>query len=340
MKLDKIAVIAIIACAVVVIGEYVVYSSDYFEYSADAEFDGSNITYSVSSSGSNQYSVITLDNGDFAPSTSIYIYSDDTYSEYIDIAKKSGVEGHDQDYCIDQLIRNLKIRCITDVTVCNNEKLTSVISDDLASPTDKILIVFSYALPSTIYTGTSGDPILQWIDNGGRLYWIGSEIGKYYSTDTELRTVDNNQELFFGVECINNEGSGEAYEAIDTNNLTYGLSLKNNSTKFGLDINLLSNAYAAGFTDGTYSSISFVKHGNGMICVMAGDYRYYQSDDCSQVIAAGLSYCTKIIEIDSGSITRTTHTDIVIVPDWSDNAYIYAYIGGYYTVYGEAIYAI
>ena len=336
MKIDKLVVLAVILCSVVLIGELTAYGPNTHNYNADCTLDGNIVNVSVSSSGSDTYSVIFMDNGTFAPPVQLYIFSDERYDEFFDEARKtSNINRFDQHFAIDQITRSLRIRGLENIAICNEEKLLSSMTDDIGSGTPKGLLVISYALPQSIYSGEDGDLIFEWIKDGNSLYWMNSPIGMFYQDGSKLFEVTNSQELFFGKECINTDGNDLALYAID-NELTNALSLKWNRTIFGMDPTGIAGAVSFGFTQDGFVSTSMVPLGEGMVCVMGGRYDRNQCDDISQIISSGVSCYSDVLKVDTGSVRRGTVYVDFDVPGGTGSLYVFVSIGGIYTVYGRA----
>jgi hypothetical protein len=197
----------------------------------------------------------------------------------------------------------------------------------------------SYALPVGIYSGSDGDVLFKWLAAGGSLYWMSSPIGMFYRTEDRLSEVGNAQELFFGEECVNMDFAGPALSVIEDNGFTDALCLKWNRVLYGIKPLDTEGQISTGFSHEGYSSVSMVPFGDGMICVVGGDYDRYQCDDVSQIIASGLSCHSKILEHKSGTVTRGTVNMIFDRPSDAGNLSLYLSIGGYYTVFGRAFHA-
>ena len=344
MKSDRIIeIIAIVVLAVVIIGEVVVYTTGPGKYSSDVEFENEIISYSVSAKGSETYAIIVMDNGNMAAMTEIYIYFDENYkSNYEDVLVPIGAKPLDQRYYVEQLVRQLEYRGAVKVTVLNAEELAEALEQDRTSGQyTKGLVVISGALPDTVYTGNSADAIFDWMNDGGRLYWLGNLIGAYYSTKDAVLDVGDRQMLFFGASCLNTEGVDKAFSDVSGNDLRNDLSLMNNSVKYGVDPVVLSavkgsdKVLAFGYSQDEYASIVMTDFGKGMICVIGGDYSNDQRSDLAQILSSQICYDTEVIEIVTGSVTRKTISDTYDLQRTVENLAVYIYFGGYYSVYGN-----
>ncbi len=329
----SIAILAIVLCAAVFAGEYFTYYSGIHEYDASVEVDGSEVHVSISSSGSDAYTAVLIDNGGSGCVESVLIYVDENYDEYYKVAKaETSALYIEQRYLAEQIQNALENRSFDDVRLVGSADLEAFL-DSTADPSSFGLVVMSYALPSTVYTGNIDDPLMKWVSAGGTLYWIGSEIGAYFTDSDGLHRVEGNQVLFFGKECVNTSGPTNATSVVD-NGFRECLSLKNNKVLFGLDTNGIDGALQMGYIEDGFASISMVPHGSGAICVFGGGFDIDLIDDIGQIIAAGISPQSVIIDVSSGDVTRSK-TVVTLAPLGSDSI-VYAYVGGTYMKYGEA----
>ncbi|MDR0888166.1 MAG: hypothetical protein LBM39_03160 [Candidatus Methanoplasma sp.] len=334
-KYDSMMVLAVILCVIVLFGEYAAYSGSFYDYDAHAELKDGTIDYSVSSSGSDTYTAIALDNTSSSP-TVLYIYIDDTYDTYFDIARdETGIVRNDLDYSSDQLKRSMAVRGFDNVVLCGPDELLGKMLEDVGTEFSKGLLVMSYALPEKIYSGSADNLIFEWLSGGGTLYWAGTQIGAYYTGNDGLTAVDNGQELFLGTKCVNTDGPNIAYSKIDAEGLTDALSINWNRVDYGLEMDKLPGATFAGYSENGYASLSFLPFGKGTVVVIGGEYNRHQCDDISQLVAAGITAFTSMAGVEEGSVTRTTVEGRIQPPEGSSDVSLYVYIGGDYTVFGK-----
>ncbi len=337
-----LVVVAIAVIAIVLAGEVIVYTSDYTDYSADASIgsDG-KMSYTVSASGSKTYTAVSLDNGSHDVVEKLYIYYDKSYKScYEEVYVAIGARELDQQYYVEQLAPTLRYRNINDVTVLNAEELADRLTAEAeAGDVRTGLICISGAFPDTVYTGDSSDLIFQWMSAGGSLYWAGNMIGKYSASQTELKEVDGYQELFFSVDgCLYGGDSYVAYDEVSSNGFTKTFSLMNNNVRYSVDCSLLPETQKSlqiGFQKDGFASISLVSYGNGMMCIMAGDYSNNQRYDMAQVICSGLGPESRIVDSFTGTVTRGSTGGTLNVE--GSNPYAFIYLGGYYPVYCRAV---
>lgn len=344
MKFDRVLeILAVVLIAVVLVGEVVVYTTGQDSYSSNAEVDGDVLSYSVGADGSECYSVIVMDNGDMSEMTEVYIYYDDSYmSNYEEVEVAIGAKSLDQDYYIEQLVKQLDYSGAVTVTILNAEELAEALQSDIdCGDYTKGLIVISGALPDTVYTGESSNLIFTWMEDGGRLYWLGNLIGSCYATQDSLITVEDYQMLFFGVECLNTGDTEGEISDVSGNDLRYYLSLSNDSVEYGIDVDALisvkgsDDVLALGYYQDGYASIVMTSYGEGMICVIGGEYSDDQRGDLVQVVCSQVCYTTEVVTDITGSVTRETITGEYDLEGFTGNIAVYIYLGGYYPVHGD-----
>ena len=333
----RLIAVAIAVMAVLVIGEVIVYTSDYTDYSADASMDGGAVSYSISGHGSKNYSVVVSDNGSYGPIERLYIYQDDSYrTNYEKVTVAVGARELDMGYYVEQMAPTLRYRGIQDVTVLDAEGLKEALESDIASGgcSGAGLVMISGAFPDTVYKGSADDVVMTWISAGGSLYWVGNLIGSCYATQDSLVPVDGYQELFFGSECLNDSG-GKAYGEVQSNDYCSLLSLKNNQVRYAVDCSKIDgrSALAVGFqSEEGYSSAALVSYGSGMVAVIAGDYSNMQREDLAQIIASGIGPESHVIGTATGTVSGNASGTIAVTPA-SGECRAFIYLGGYYPVY-------
>ena len=330
MKPDKIvSVISIAIISMILIGEVIVYTSDYTDYSSNVSMNGATLNYEVSADGSKIYDIVVSDNVD--SNDSVYIYFDENYGSKIeDVRVAVGAKELTQEYYISQLVSVLKYRHVS-AEIVDAEQLTSVMSDP-----DSSLVCLSGALPCTVYSGNPQDIIFDWLSLGGKLYWAGNLLGAYIGIENDVISAPSNyQELFFGTTCLNGQGIDDALNEYNENEYTSALSLVNNKVRYGVNNSAITSQHSLsmGFIKDGYSSITLVEHNEGMICVLGGDYSNNQRNDLAQIIASGLTPQSTIIAHVEGTVTRGTVTGETIVDGTALGAYVY--LGGYYPVFAK-----
>lgn len=181
---------------------------------------------------------------------------------------------------------------VKDIEMADAQRLAEVLKDPAYAGCG--IIMTSGAFPDTVYDGTSGSPVLKWIAEGGSMYWVSMQIGRYigHSDGTVSDAPAGYEKLFLGMTgCLNpmeqteDRRGGAAYGDVTDNALRYALSLKNNNILYAVDTSAmggtehLSMGYCEEMGGKTYASIVLVRNGNGQVCIMAGDYSNHQRMD-------------------------------------------------------------
>lgn len=331
MKSDRaITIIAVAIIAVILIGEVVVYTSNYTDYSSDVQLDGNTLEYSVSADGSKVYNVVVSDHVEDVGR--VYIYYDPDYGSKIEeVTVAIGARELDQEYYISQLTAVLEFRHVS-TQIIDAVEMADLMDDPTAS-----IVCLSGALPCTVYTGNPTDKVFSWLNSGGRLYWAGNILGAYIGVEGGVEDAPATyQELFFEAECLNtSKDVDNAVDECDGNEYTHALSLVNNDVLYGVNPNMLptQKVLPMGFVKEGYASLALVGIGDGMVCILGGDYSNNQRNDLAQIIATGLTPESQMISQTSGTVTRGTTSGEMTVSGVDLGAFVY--LGGYYPVYAK-----
>ena len=120
-KTVTLVVLAIVLCAGVVIGEVFTYGINIHNFDAKAEFSSGTLDYSVSSSGSDTYSVVLLDDNNVSITKELYVYVDNEYDSYYrEALEKSNIEYVEQQYYSEQLKKFLGVRGFDNVKLVDS----------------------------------------------------------------------------------------------------------------------------------------------------------------------------------------------------------------------------
>lgn len=336
MKGNRLLVVLSLAvCVVVIAGEMYAYLPSSYGYSSDADFDGDTLSYSVGNRGSDEFDAILLDNGGYVAPSSVYIYYDIDYATAVneDAPVEVGAQQMTVEYYIDQLIKVLRYRGMTDVSVIDALGLSEALSSDVSSGTcgGRALVMCSGAIPDTIFSGDGEDLLPKWLESGGSIYWAGNVIGRYVASGSSLEQVDSTS-LFIGTDDVN-ESNTSAYE--DASDLRAMYSFEYNRTMYSPDISGTDRkTLVAGYTDGTYASITFVQMGRGQVCVIGGEFNSKQIRDLATSICSGLCYGSSVIDYAHGVVDNSA-TGVMHVSADHGNLRFYVYIGGYFCTYGQ-----
>lgn len=330
----KAMAFAAVVAMVIIAGEAYIYCNDW-DSMYDVRFAGSSVT--IEANASMIYDIVSIDNGgDDRPSETI-LYYDPSYGERLDKTHHAtGGTYLSQEYYVSQLRIQLDCRG-TDTVTMDAEELREMMMDSVATgKCDQSVVMVSGAIPDTVYNGQESNIIFEWLDMGGRIYWAGGVIGQYASSsDGTVKDLGaDRQSLFLGAVCQNPE---EGYGLKETDpDWKDALCLAGNGTMYAVDPANVASALPMGFTDGTYSSICLIGHGSGMVCILGGILSNDQRSDMAQIISSGMTDTSILVDHVHGSVTRTVVTETIDIGDSPGNVVIYAYLGGYFTVYGRS----
>ena len=321
-------IVAVLILAIVVVGEVIVSTDSHDDFSSSISVNGDKVDFELGSRNNHVYEVLSLKNTLETPEN-VFIYYDRDYVSAVDKANVStGARALDEEYYVQQLIHTLEVRGVDSSKTVDAKALKELMSSDGKG---KSVVMLSGSIPDTVYDGTYDSLILKWIKSGGRLYWLGNVLGKYVSTGDGLKTVENGTTLFLGAECIQTEHVWGT-STVEDDVFWDALYFQNSETTYGVDVGKLPDAVKykrIGFSDGIYSTFTFVSFGSGMVCVVGGDYSNNQRMDLAQVIAAGIGPSTELVEDVKGSVSGSVKGTI------ARGDSVYVIIGGLYTVYCE-----
>lgn len=334
--------------SIIFVGEIFTYTDDIVHYDSYAHRDMENnnvINYSVSSSGTNDYCAVLINNNGFDRVKELWIYIDEGYNDRFSQAEgyRSLPHKHLQRLC-EQIKLGLEMRSFTNVKVCNSHELIKHVKGTLSNPSGYGILSISYALPSEIYKGNPDDVLIRWIKEGGCLYWTGSVPGEFcIDSEGKLKHIPirNACELFFNAQedCIN-FWNPDALPLSVSNNFTKSLMMKNDSPEFTVDeTKITSKHIILGTIRGNYVSEILMSYGKGMLVQFSGGYEIYQVEDICQTIASGLCYKSEIDNYKYGRVTRTTIHETIqrdVLSEESDKKILYIFVGKTYPSYGRA----
>lgn len=314
-------VVSIFAVLIIIMiaGEAMIYVVNPYNFSSDVISDGGDARYEVESSGSARFQILEFDAGSMEPVNEVYIYLDNSYGT-------AGISNTSEQ--VEDIVRELEIRGM-DSTVIDAKGLAKLMSGENVRG---VAVVFvSGAMPSTVYTGSEEDVVLQWIRSGGSVYWLGATMGMYVgNADGTVSMVDGWAELFYGAGCFN---SSDSYDSANNRGDEIGalLCLRSSSTQFGMSTNI-SNSLQLGYvSEDGYGSVSLAKFGAGMIGVIGGYFEDSTRTDLVQTISSGVTYDSTLIMEEEVSVRGgTCEGDLKDV----DGAVVYIFSGGYFTCYG------
>lgn len=324
----RLLAISFVVIAVILIGDAVATLYGHSDYSAEVAMGDDSVDVIVSVEGTELYSLLVSENGDYTGVTTLYVY--------LDGSRPSPVPYRTQARYLEDLETMLATRGITDVVYVDAERLGDALigSTMVGGCVGKGLVVVSGALPDTVYTGKSVDPIFQWMSAGGTLYWAGGLIGERYATEDRLVSVVGYERLFFGSPCLNRD---DASVADDKDDYTEMLSLASDDLSYAVDVDGIRDgrkALGIGYSGDGYTSVSLVQFGRGMVCVLAGECDRDQRCDMAQVIASGIGPATVVVGYETVSVTGYEERTVSLQPS-GGNLTAYVYIGEGEVLYGS-----
>lgn len=333
MRKISISVIAMIVIAAIFLaGEGYAYLPSDRGFSSDVKTNGDSIDYSMGAKGAYVGSAVLIDNGDLQPVNELYIYRDASYKSdvYEEGITAVGSQVFTQDYYIDQLIKNLRFRGITNVKIMNAEELKAqLVSDTDASPvTQKGLVFVAGAIPNIIFGDSN--VLVDWIDSGGFLYWVGNVLGRTMSTHDDVIIVDKQSE-FTGTDSFS-----EWKTATTDTEYRSEFCFENQRLEYTPDVSGRTDGILkTGITDdGTHYSVTFMKKGNGQICICGGSFHSPQIHDLAISIASGLTYKSQIVDFKESEFNRSL-SDSFTTPITVGHLSVYISIGKYHCAYSE-----
>lgn len=315
------AVVAIFVSLVVVMvaGEAMIYVANPYHFSSGVVDEGGDISYEVEASGSARFQIIEIDTGVMTPVNDVYIYLDDSYGT-------TGIS--DVSERVDDVVRELEIRGM-DSTVVDAEGLADLMG--VKGARGVAVVFITGAMPSTVYTGSENDLVMEWMRSGGTVYWLGVTMGMYVGNDDgTVSEIEDWAGLFYGTGCFNSSGS---YDSANTRGDVIGelLCLRSSSTQYGMSVGV-PDSIQLGYVSGEgYGTASLARFGDGMIGMIGGHFEDSTRTDLVQMIASGVTYDSTLIMEEEVSVWGGVHSgDLADV----DGAVVYIFSGGYFTSYG------
>ena len=325
-----IIVITIALVMMILIGEWYAYIAPHDHHSS-AEMDGDTVTFSIESKGTREYKAVLFDNNDYSAVTEMYLFYDEKYASNVNenTDPPIGSPQYTEKYFLEQLRNFLSYKGMSNITFVNANRAESLMEEQITtgSAIGKGIMFACGSIPDNLFTGDHSDILPTWIEQGGSMYWVGNEIGKYISQGDNIIEVNATTELT-DVPDITFCESGKTK---DVSILREELSLLVYNTRYAIDGTGVEHY---GYSDGTYSTVSCIGKGLGQICVISGSLCMNLDKDLSNVICSGLSDRSELIDYDSGTITDSVK-GIMTVPDIHGNISLYLDVGSYHSIYGD-----
>lgn len=317
MNKGNLIFVSALLAVFLIAGQAAVYWANPYSFDSEISVDGDVLNYSLSSTSSVDYSVVIFENG--LDLDELYIYHDADYAV-------NGTQSFQKKFT-DQLIVELERRN-TDVTKIDADGLRDIMSSD---PTGVGVVITSGAFPSTVYSETE-DLALQWVRNGGTLYWAGGAIDSCYAETDGIHELADPGSRFFGVAGTVNMDEGYGTDGSDDRTFGEILGLNWNGLSGGLAVGLTDTLYV-GYQNDEFSSISLTSVDNGMVAVFGGKLSDVLRASLAQTICSGLSNSVDSMEEFSGSFKGELKDSADISGMGSFTAYVC--YGADYPVYGK-----
>lgn len=333
-----IVVVLAVFCLIFFGGAWYAYCDDDKGYGSSASADGDAVSYTLTADGSHEYSACLIGNGSYTAVGTVYMFYDEDYESFFDHSDADALERiYQPDYYLDQVERTLEYSGIDDITYLDADELAAMLQSDVDNNAcaGKGLVMVYGGFPDTIYDGTSGSLIIQWISGGGSLYWAGEVIGKYVLTADGATEVDG-QELF--LPGVTDYSSSEDELVGDTDAaFREELSLGNAYMAYAPDMTEYTGTgtwLQACYSNGNYATDTFVSLGSGQVCIFAGGCSQNQLTDMAIAIASGLSCYSTLLAHEGGTVDGSL-SGTLSKDGYAENTCLYLSIGGYYGVYAE-----
>ena len=304
--------IGVVIVAVILLGQCLAYYGNSNSTSISTEVDGSEISYTITTSSDFVCDEAHLKNGFNAPRT-YYILTDTSY----------GSTMSEEDLKSTCYLMSNEVKLCPSLTLKSADagKIESMIDDSLSTGNFDIgLVIITGAIPENIYDGTASSKIIQWMTAGGTLYYSGSQFGINIATHDGVKQMDDwsavsnalfgTDQLFcvdpdvcFADERINPDLTGLA--KITFNGITFGTRMSAAP----------ADSVFLGYGDGTYASIALMKYGSGQLAHFGDATGYQNSYALAHVMSLGLTYKTELLSVTTCNITGNSHDG-----DFTDSA--------------------
>ena len=331
MKVNWSVVGILAIVAIVFIGEWYAYVPDHNGFSSDAEFDGDSVDYRIRSNGAYTYNAVLLDNHGMKPVDKLYIYRDTSYGYIEDgTVHAVGSQPLTEEYYIDQLEKQLRIRGVTDITYLNASELRDRLTEDISTgASGRGLMFVTGVIPDTVIG--SSTVLSDWISAGGYVYWAGNEMGRYMATEGDRVEIDATT-AFLGTASLTDTDN-----AVEDTEMRTMFCFESQHLSYAPDIEAVRSsgrvALGTGYTDGEgHYTVTFIGMGAGQVCVIAGDFGTIQIRDVALSVASGLCCRSTVVDHRVDQFDKDVSGSFqTSVPGLS----LYIALGQYYCPYAE-----
>lgn len=296
-----IAVIALFLL-IIVAGEALIYAVPHHDISAEAIRNGDVAEYSFDTDLNIAYQVVSMDNSTNKTTRYVAFY-DENYTAYYRPDVLPSIEW----------LQKCMLKNSMELTIVNLEELNTLV---LTNDTETAVIFATGILPYSIYKGSPDDPIFQWLENGGMMYWLGNSLGAEYFDENSIKhKVENSDMLFYGSSDVTREHDFKEGSVFNNDMVEGSLSDLTrqyyNECTFGLDVSKLSTEYLTlDYNLEGYYAVTFMKYhsGSGTLVVFGGGLNKYAiGADVAMTVAQTLA-------------CRTTYDSTIVDYVYGDNA--------------------
>ena len=303
MKRDNlILTMALVMIAIVAIGGISIYFLNPYSYDSEVIINDDNVEYSFDVSNPIEYNILIMDNFGLTPTESLIICSDG--SDYSERVKAQ-----------------LKVRGFNNVKIVDSENLLDAMLAE--APVGRAILIPQGPIPEEIYSGGPNDPLLEWLDAEGSVYWFGYLPNEGYDPNY-LSLLGLPEESF----CTVSDGN-----VTRSHDLCTQLCFRSSDVMHGLRSDI--GKPISYVSDSGFSAITVMEVRNGTMVVLGGGQSSENSMDLAQIISSGITYKTELIGQDSGVVKNTMKDSISYSYRNKENISVYVHFGGYFTVYGE-----
>lgn len=272
----------------------------HYDTEVDGWYEDGSVHYSFVADYTTNYSVVSLDNGDMAPSTDYIACYDTDHVWYIsDGAVENALTHLDESMSKNGLA--LTVLSSADVTAIMESELTS--GEEITT----CVIFLTGSLPAEMYDGTDDCTFIQWLSQGGRIVWGNGPLGSTISLHDRMEYVEDFSTIMFGTEDAVCQRA-----CFDTTVHAGGLSdllrVYYTECSFGIRIGIQEDQIHLDNSVDGYAAVTLMRYhgGTGQMVVFGGQVNHLSTDYVTQVLISGITYDTVVIDRDMGVASKAS----------------------------------